>query len=172
MSFAELQTVVYEASNILNERPVGRHPVNPDEGAYLCPNDLLLGRATARIPGGPFEVSTSSKRRYEFIQCILNSFWKKMVRDYFPSLIVQGKWHVQKRNVAVGDIVILQDSNALRGEWKLGIVSKVMPSPDGLVRKCQIKYKNITKEGHAAKHYTYIDRGIQRLIILIPVEDR
>ena len=34
LSFSELQTVVYEAANMLNERPIGKHPTNPDEGAY------------------------------------------------------------------------------------------------------------------------------------------
>lgn len=38
LGFSELQTVCYEAANLVNERP--------DDGSYLCPNDLLLGRAT------------------------------------------------------------------------------------------------------------------------------
>ena len=43
MTFSELQTVCYEAANLVNERPVGRHPTSPEDGTYLCPNDLLLG---------------------------------------------------------------------------------------------------------------------------------
>ena len=48
LSFSEFQTVCYEASNMLNERPIGRSLTDPCEGAYLCPNDLLLGKELVR----------------------------------------------------------------------------------------------------------------------------
>ena len=53
LTFSELQTVLFEIANLINERPIGRHPTSPDDGTYLCPNDLLLGRSTARVPSGP-----------------------------------------------------------------------------------------------------------------------
>ena len=59
MTFSELQTVCYETANLVNERPIGRHPTSPEDGAYLCPNDLLLGRSTPRVPGGPFREMTN-----------------------------------------------------------------------------------------------------------------
>ena len=43
MTFSELQTVCYEAANLVNKRPIGRHPMSPEDGTYLCPNDLLFG---------------------------------------------------------------------------------------------------------------------------------
>ena len=104
----ELHTVVYEVANILNERPIGMHPTNPDEGTYICPNDLSLGRASSRIPGGPFADFTSLKNRYAFVEGIANSFWRNMTRDYFPSLLIRSKWHVQKRNIVLGDTVVIQ----------------------------------------------------------------
>ena len=36
LSFSELQTVFFEVANILNERPVGRHPTDAEE-SYTCP---------------------------------------------------------------------------------------------------------------------------------------
>ena len=56
MTFSELLTVLYEAANLMNERPIGRHPTSIDDGTYLSPNDLLLGRSTSRVPSGPFRV--------------------------------------------------------------------------------------------------------------------
>ena len=46
LTFSELQTVLFEVANLINERPIGRHPRSPEDGSYLCPNDLLLGRST------------------------------------------------------------------------------------------------------------------------------
>ena len=84
----------FEVTNLLNERPIGRHPTSPEEGHYLCPNALLLGRATIRVPGCPFKSPTSYRQRFEFVQAIVDSYWKRMMRDYFPSLIIEenGMW--------------------------------------------------------------------------------
>jgi hypothetical protein len=42
----ELQTVLFEVTNLVNSRPIGRVPNDLDDGPYLSPNDLLLGRAS------------------------------------------------------------------------------------------------------------------------------
>jgi hypothetical protein len=46
-------------------------------------------------------------------------FFEKMARDYFPTLIVRQTWHTNKRNHQVGDIALVQDNSAFRGNWKL-----------------------------------------------------
>lgn len=51
----ELYTCLLEVANLVNQRPIGRIPTDPDDGAYLCPNDMLLGRATPEVPQGPFK---------------------------------------------------------------------------------------------------------------------
>ena len=99
LSFPELQTVIFEAANLVNERPIGIYNRNIEDGTYLSPNDLLLGRASARVPAGPFKEYTSFKQRHAFVQSIVDSFWKRWQRDFFPRLIIRQKWHVQKRNV-------------------------------------------------------------------------
>ena len=53
LMFSELMTLFYEVANLVNERPNGRQSKDPDDGS-LCPYHLLLGRATLRIPSGPF----------------------------------------------------------------------------------------------------------------------
>ena len=50
LTFEELQTMLFEVANIMNGRPIGRHPTSPEDGSYLCPNDLLLGRASSDVP--------------------------------------------------------------------------------------------------------------------------
>ena len=50
----ELYTCLLEVSNLLNQRPIGKLSQDPDDGAYLCPNNILLARATNSVPQGPF----------------------------------------------------------------------------------------------------------------------
>ena len=72
LMFSELLTVVSVFANLLNERPIGAHPRHPDVGHYLCPNNLLLGRCTSLIPSGPYQESCNLKKRFYFIQSLVN----------------------------------------------------------------------------------------------------
>ena len=115
LSYSELQTVFFEVAQIVNQRPIGTHHEHPEDGAYLCPNDLLLGRATNDSPQGPFLDRCSHKHRIDFLQSVVQNFWKRWSRDVFPHLTIRKKWHLARRNLMVGDVVLIQDSNAIRG---------------------------------------------------------
>ena len=52
----ELYTCLLEIANLVNQRPIGSIPSDPDDGSYLCPKDILLGIATSTIPQGPFRL--------------------------------------------------------------------------------------------------------------------
>ena len=97
LSFPELQTVLYEAANLVNERPIGVKSNQLEDDNFISPNDLLLGRASSRVPSGPFDESYSNKKRYLFAQSVATAFWRKWIRDDFPSLLVRQKGHSQKR---------------------------------------------------------------------------
>jgi hypothetical protein len=84
LTLFELHTVLLEVANLVNQRPIGRQT---DDGTYLCPNDLLLGRASSHVPQGPFLKTKNPRHRVEFLQQILDSFWKRWTRDVFPCLV-------------------------------------------------------------------------------------
>ena len=52
LTFSDLQTILFEVACLLNERPIGTKTTDPNEGSYLCPNDIILGRATSNVPAG------------------------------------------------------------------------------------------------------------------------
>jgi hypothetical protein len=149
---------------------------SPDDDSYLCPNDLLLGRSTSRVPSGPFTQTENPRYRFEFIQRIVDNFWRRWTREYFPSLIIHQKWHTSKRNLKQGDIVLIQDSNQVRGQWKLGKVSEVFPGEDGKVRKVHVVYKN-PKAGeplhkYSGRGYVTVERSVNRLVLVVPVDEK
>ena len=49
------------------------------------------------------------------------------------------KWNERRENTSVGDIVLLVDSFALRGQWPMGRVVKLYPDSAGVVRVVDIK---------------------------------
>ena len=101
-----------------------------------------------------------------FMQQLADAFWKKWVVFYFPSLAIQPKWHHEKRNMMVGDVVVIQDAKLSRGHWKTGRVSQVYTGVDGKVRRVTVQYKN---EG--SSNFTTVERSVQRLILLVPADD-
>ena len=135
----ELYTVFLEVANLVNQRPIGRIPNDPDDGGYICPNDILLGRASSEVPQGPFKETQNPRHRVEFVQRIVDSFWKRWSRDVFPSLVPRKQWQVERRNVKVDDIVTVADSNTIRGKWCMGRILEVYPGPDGRVRNVKVK---------------------------------
>ncbi|XP_071954191.1 uncharacterized protein [Antedon mediterranea] len=166
LAFSELQTVMFEVANLTNERPIGKHPTDPQDGSYLSPNDLLLGRSTGKVPDEPWSDNVSIKDRLKFIQCLVNGFWKKWTRDYFPSLIIRQKWHTIRRDVKKGDVVLIQDSNAVRGKWRLGRVTETYQSTDDRVRNAEVRVH--TENGLV----TTLKRAVQRLVVILPIEEQ
>lgn len=49
-----------------------------------------------------------------------------------------------QENIRVGDLVLLKDSDCHRNYWPTGLVERVFPGKDGLVRKLEVK---IIKDG-------------------------
>ena len=175
MSFSKLQTVMFEAAQIVNQGPIGIHPTCPEECLYLCPNDLVLGRSTSHVSQGPFLERVSNKHRLDFIQAVVERFWQRWSRDVFPFLVIRHKWHVERRNVAKGDVVLIQDNNLLQGEWKKGVVMEVFPSQDGKVRRVLVSYKNFSagkkSQQYKGVKFTTVERPVQRLVVLVAKDD-
>ena len=170
MTFPELQTVMFECSGLVNQRPIGKYPVKPEDGAYLCPNELQLGRVSPRIPQGPFQERTGNKYRFDFLQGIVEEFWWRWKCRVFPTLVIRSKWHVPRRNVQVGDIVLVKDNNTIRGEWRLGKITKTKIDIDGMIRRVHLIYTNAKDmTGHTTT--TEVERAVHNLVVLVPHND-
>ena len=174
LTFSDLQTILFEIGNLMNERPIGLKPgMSIELGTYLCPNELILGRASNHVPCGSWTDSNNNKKRLDYIQNVVNTFWRKWQRDYFPTLVVRQKWHADRRNMRSGDVVLIQDANAMRGKWRLGQVVSIESSRDGRVRDVSVRYK-IQKTGKVYKGQgdTVIKRSVHKLVVLLPVEEQ
>jgi len=93
-----------------------------------------------------------------------------------PKSYYTAKVHTANRNLKTGDIVLIQDSNQIRGQWKLGKVSEVFPGDYGRVRKEQVSYKN-PKPGepphkYTGRGYATVERSVNRLVLLLPVDEK
>ena len=135
-----LHTVLTEATNILNSRPLTRNSDDPMDEEPLTPNHLLQLRPCHSLPPGIFgKEDLNCGRQWRQAQYLSNLFWKRRIKEYLPTLQERRKWNEPKDNFDVGDVVLLADENFPRGQWPLARVIEVFRSEDGLVRSARVK---------------------------------
>ena len=181
LSLNELNTLLAETTQLVNERPIGLKPNEKVDSSFLSPNSLLLGRSSERICSGPFmsrsQFSTDSQsftNRFLLVQAITDQFWRNWHKLYYPSLVIRQKWHVERRNLQVGDVCVVRDSNALRGEWRLAKVTCCYPDRLGRVRNVELLMK--PTQGGSTDYIptpsVHVKRHVNNIVVLIPSEEQ
>ena len=61
------------------------------------------------------------------------------MKEYVPALQERQKWQRPRRNVQVGDLVLVVDQDLPRGKWHLGRIVMVIHGKDGLMRTVDVK---------------------------------
>ena len=84
---------------------------NNDDGiAPLTPGHLLIGRPLEALP---HQVSTTPipvLKRWRMCQALTQHFCKRWSTEYLNSLQRFSKWRLPRRNLVVGDIVLIKDN--------------------------------------------------------------
>lgn len=137
-----MSTAFAEVECLINSRPLGYPSNDPNDPQPPTPNHIILGRATASVPQGPYREKRNLCKRYEFVQMLVNHFWKRFIRKYLPTLMKRAKWHSKTRQLQIGDVVLLVDYSAPRGKWEIARILKVFPGQDGVERNAQVKTTN------------------------------
>lgn len=159
LTFEEFTTVLTQIEACLNSRPLT--PVNsPDDDgiAALTPGHFLIGKPLISLPDPQLSYrSVSLLRRWHLCQNLVRHFWERWHNEYLCTLNKYNKWRFPSRNVAVNDIVILQESGTVPAKWPLARVVDTHPGQDNLVRVVTVK----TAQG------TY-KRPVSKVAVLIP----
>ena len=175
LSVPEFQTVCSEVANLVNERPLGLLPDLDSDINVLTPNCLLLGRASSSNPNN-WLPNHSLKTRGNLVSSIENQFWIHWMELFAPSLVYRHKWHEKERDIQVDDVVLILDSDTFRGQYRLGIVQKTHPGRDGIIRVVTVGYKNFRVDEKVYQYkgqpYKTVKRRVQRLVLLVPVEEQ
>ena len=176
----ELNTILLEAANLINSRPIGLKPNKDTDSDFLTPNSLLLGRNCDVINAGPFQSKDKFDQglkidhdRFKLVQKMIGQFWSTWIKHYFPTLLVRKKWHFKQRNMQVGDICFLQDSNQVRGEFKRCRVSAVYPDKSNIVRNVEVL--TVPKQDGSRVYHpqalSRMKRHVNNLILIQPADE-
>ena len=184
MFLLELQASFKIIASILNSRPIyarwgNRGGDDPDYLTPLTPHMLLTGRANTQIPVRDYDTSDKPLYRLKYVEDCVAQWWQQYISQNFSSLIPRQKWYYKKRNMVVGDVVMIQYSGkCVPATYRLGVVTAVVVETDGLVRTVEVEY-SILAELPVAERLAYkgitkkrIRVAVQRLVLILPVEER
>lgn len=158
LSHEVLCTFMAEISAIINARPLTPVSTNSDSPLILTP--AMLQKVGLPPPVGVFSKGDHFRQKWKWVQSLADQFWYRWRSEYLPTLQTRRKWKTTQPDIQKGDLVLMRDTQAARNEWPMALVSDVFKSPDGKVRKVQIR---VSKEGWSK---TYL-RPITEVILLL-----
>ncbi|XP_062532867.1 uncharacterized protein LOC134201643 [Bombyx mori] len=130
-----LNTLLTEVENMVNSRPLTHVSVNPNDPETLTPNHFLLGSSSSLPQIGKFDNSDTYMRKlWRSSQRLADMYWRRWVKEVLPDLIPRRKWQEERKNLQVGDLVLIVDPDGPRNSWPKGIILEVIPGRDNRVR--------------------------------------
>lgn len=107
-----LVSALTKVENLLNGRPLTHISFDLTDPEAITPNHLIRGHGNPIVPIDLFtEADLTSKKRWRIVQAIAEHFWRRWMREYLPCLTERRNWLQGKKNLAVGDIVLVVDAN-------------------------------------------------------------
>ena len=176
----EMDTLLSNITHLVNSRPLMKKAGEcPLSGGPITPLHLIGGRATIDLPRVNMDSEPRLTKRLKFIEQTTHEFWSKWFTQVFHSLVPSYKWRTESRNVKQGDVVLLKESNQLKGEYRLAKVSKAEPGEDGKVRRITLQYKNLKSTGCDSKKamsdlknttFSETERCVQNVVVIVPAD--
>ena len=83
------------------------------------------------------------------------------------SLQERKKWTNIKRNLKVGDIVILQEANTIRNDWQIFRVMQTYCDDKGFVRSVRLKFWSVD----LVDSNNIVDRPVSKVVLLLESEE-
>ncbi|XP_065926153.1 uncharacterized protein [Magallana gigas] len=158
-----LCTFMCEVTAIMNSRPICPISTDPEDPVIISPSMLLTQKdfSVDLMRVDFHNIKDMYVSQWKHVQYLSNMFWKRWRDEYLQSLQVRRKWQNNQPDLKTGDVVLMRDPTVHRGQWPLGLVTRVFPSQnDGKVRTVEVR---ILRDG---KRVTFV-RPITELVLLI-----
>ena len=140
VSDESLLTAMKGAEKLINSRPLTHVSVDPRESSPLTPFHFLVGHPSY-VPNVDSELvprKADLRKKWNDSQVIVSDFWREWSRLYIPDRIERRTWLKDRRNLAVGDLVVFMDAEE-RGKFPHGLITRVFKGQDDVVRSATVR---------------------------------
>ncbi|GFW15395.1 integrase catalytic domain-containing protein [Trichonephila clavipes] len=140
LTYEEFLTVIIQIEGMLNSRPLVPLSSDLDDLNVLTPSHFLIGRSiTSIVEPDLTNLNENRLDNWQKITKIIQLIWKIWSVDYLNSLQQRNKWHFEKKNAKIGDMVIIKEDNLPSCQWSLGRINNIYPGKDSKVRVVEVK---------------------------------
>ena len=166
-----VQTLCKLVESEMNSLPLGykygRDANNSPILRIITPNMLRMGRINTRVLSGPVKMPSGPgdlMRKVEEGYKLWFNVWNSTV---VPKVMERRTWFSSSREIKKNDVVMFQKSESdLSSVWTVGLVSDVIVSKDGLIRRVIIRYQNASENDARTT-----DRAVRRVVRLLNIDD-
>lgn len=135
LTFEELTTVFCKIEAVMNSRPLCPLSDNPNEFDVLTPGHFLVGQSLLAVPEYDFDdVNMNRLSRWQCLQKISQTFWKKWSDDYLHTLQQRTRWFASPPNLKTGDLVLIKSELTRPLNWARAKVEELHEGRDKIVR--------------------------------------
>ncbi|XP_055708946.1 uncharacterized protein LOC129805203 [Phlebotomus papatasi] len=139
LNFEEFLTVINQIEGTLNSRPLTHLSEDPSDPLPLTPGHFLTLAPLNQLPDPDVtELRSNTLSRWQLCQKLYQHFTKRWQNEYLQTLQQRGKWTEVKKDLSVGDDVLLIEEGLVDPKWFKGQISKIYRGPDGHVRTVDI----------------------------------
>jgi len=139
-------------------------------GVPIRPLNLQLGRSTVEVPQVKFEEAPLLTRRLQYVEEVKERFWDMWKKQVFQGLLLDSKWRKAKRNLRVGDIIMMLENEDDETSYRLAHVISVKPGTDGLVKTVDVMYTNPGKDPDSRSLPKISTKPIHKLRVVVPID--
>lgn len=144
LTFEEYATLLTQVEACVNSRPIA--PISDDQNdlTSLTPAHFLIGESLISLneQRDCREIKTAYLKRWEMVQQMHQNFCERWHKEYVTLLSQRSKWQTEKRNLQIGDLVLITEDNVAPTYWNLGRIIQVYPGKDEKIRSVLVKTKN------------------------------
>lgn len=141
LTFEEYGTLLAQVEACVNSRPLAPLSDDPNDLSALTPGHFLVGESLVNMQEHqPLnDAQPAYLKRWELVQQMHQSLWRRWHDENITSLITRSKWKVVSRNFQTNDLVIIKENNLPPSHWQMGRIIEILPSKDGLTRAVRVK---------------------------------
>ena len=133
-------TIVIEKESLVNARPLTHFRSDIEDEDPLTPNHFMIDRAFPNVPACGFkETPTIQSRTWTQVRQRLEAIWKRLLKEYIPTLKTRKKWLKPDAKLEVNDAVWVLEEWTPREIWLLGRVKRTFTGPDKIASSCEVK---------------------------------